>query len=186
MPVTRPRITPMPAPGQYCFTTSPGSASTNGAVGTGSLKLLPWLVTRPFSIDRIGGEITTVGDVGSLLRLGIYADNGNAYPGVLLLDAGTIAGDSATVQQITCALALAPGLYWIGGAVQSVTTTQPTIRVNGTWTPPVTLAVSTTLPATNATSLGYSMSGVTGALPASFSATVSAIPLAPRVLVRAA
>lgn len=178
---------PNPAAGQYLFTSSPGALSTSATLGVGTLRLVPWLIETKLSIDRLGAEVTLVGDAGSLLRLGIYGDTGNVYPGSLLLDAGTIAGDSATVQQITIStLTLPPGLYWVGGAVQAVTTTQPTVRTVSAWTPPVTLGLSTSLPAAGQSSFGFTQASVTGALPANFSATVGIAGAAPRLLARAA
>jgi hypothetical protein len=180
---------PMPAGGQYTFTASPGASSSSNSMGVGTLRLAPWLVTRPCVIDRIGSEIATIGDAGSLLRLGVYADNGNSYPGALLLDAGTIAGDSATVQQVTCSLALTPGLYWVGGAVQSVTTTQPTVRgLFSSFASPVPIVLAAAPSAGGTTTHGYTQTGVTGALPATFTSTVTTLGggVCPRVHVRVA
>jgi hypothetical protein len=180
------RALPNLAAGRYFQTTSPATTGTSATAGVGTLRLSPWVVTQALSIDRIGAEVTVVGDAGSKVRLGIYADNGNLYPGTLVLDAGQIAGDSATVQELTVSQVLAAGVYWIGGAVQSVTTTQPTLRVNATWTPPVPTAGSTTTPASNAAFTGYSQSSVTGALPSTFSTSLSATGTVVRVFVRTA
>jgi hypothetical protein len=73
--------------------------------------------------------------------MGIYADDGSGYPGALILDGGSIStgtGNAGTVatggtpgvymNTGISATVLKPGLYWIGGVVQGVTTTQPTIR----------------------------------------------------------
>jgi len=178
---------PVPAPGNYMFTSSPGGASTSAALSNGALRLLPWVVTQRIPIDRIGAEVTVIGDVGSKLRLGIYADNGFSYPGALLLDGGQIAGDSATVQDAPAvSLVLNPGLYWIGGAVQAVTTTQPTVRVPSNWAPPLAISTGPVMPTANQTAIGYQMTGVTGALPANFSGSLSPSGAAPRCHVRVA
>lgn len=178
---TLPRL----AAGNYMFATSPSGGSTSNAHGNNVLRLMPWWVPRPLEIDRIGAEITAAGEAGSKMRLGIYADNGNAYPGALLLDAGQIAADSATVQELTCALTLSSGLYWIGGAVQGAPTTPPTVRINSTWYPPVPIAVGG-MPAANSTAVGYSQTGVTGALPATFTSTIGTAGSAVRTFVRTA
>lgn len=73
---------------------------------------IPFIVAKQMTIDRIGVEITGAGSAGSVVRLGIYDDN-NVIPNNLVLDAGTIAGDSATVQSITINQTLNPGLYWL-------------------------------------------------------------------------
>ncbi len=65
-------------------------------------------VPRSCTVDRIGAAVT-VGAVGSTLTLGIYEDDGAGNPGVLLLDAGTIDGNSATAQEITISQALRGG-----------------------------------------------------------------------------
>lgn len=181
-------ITPVAATGQYIFTSSPGATATSAALGNGNLRVIPWLVTRAMAIDRIAAEIVTgtTADAGAKYRLGIYADNGNAYPGALLLDAGQIAADVVAVAELTVALTLPAGLYWIGGAVQSVVTTQPTVRTVSNWTPPVPIGPGTSAPAAGTGAFGYTNTGVTAALPATFTATVAGSGNAPRCHVRAA
>lgn len=168
---------PVVEPGQYFYTTSPGGAATSAAHGIGSLRLFPWVVGQRLRLSRLGGEVTVIGDVGSKVRLGIYADNGRCYPGALVVDAGQIAGDSATVQELTIDTVLLPGLYWVGGAVQAVTTTQPTVRTqSSSWHQPVAVGLGTTIPAAGGGGGGYAATGITGALPASFPSTVSTFP----------
>lgn len=187
MPIYRSLATlPVPAAGQYLFPVSPFASGTSAALNNGNLKLAPWLLPRTLKLDRMGSDVATIGDAGSLFRIGLYADNGNAYPGALILDAGTILGDSATVQDITVALTLAPGLYWIGGAVQAVTVTQPTMRTASNWTPPVPMGTGTSLPTAGQNAAGYNQTAVTGALPANFTATPVSSGNVARVHVRAA
>lgn len=183
--VPNPPVLPFPnASGKYFYPISAGSATTNAALGVGTLRLFPWYLPKDISIDRIGAEVTTVGDAGSKLRLGIYADTGSAYPGALILDAGQIAGDSATVQDITVSQFLPAGMYWIGGVVQTVTTTQPTVRTCTGWFAPMTVIHSNSIPGANGQTIGYSQSSVTGALPSTFTATLGAIAAAPRLHIR--
>lgn len=169
LPPAFPRVAP--ATGQYTFASSPTASTTNGALGNGTLRLTAFVVNRGFAIDRIGAEVTTVGEAGSKFRIGVYADNGSCYPGSLLLDAGQIAGDSATVQDLTVSLSFAAGLYWIGGAVQSAPTTQPTMRVISGWAPAVPISVGTAAPTAGVGAAGNSQTSVTGALPGTFTAT---------------
>jgi hypothetical protein len=177
---------PAPAAGQYMLPLSQGSASTSVTLGNGTLRLGPWVLERTLTIDRIGGEITAAGEAGSVLRLGIYSDNGNAYPNALLLDGGTIDGTSATTQVATVSLTLAPGLYWIGGAVQAAPSSQPTVRIASNPTIPLALGLGTGLPGASTSAVGFSQTSVTGALPSTFSASVSSTGSVPRLLVRAA
>lgn len=82
---------------------------------TASLNVIRYqsfIVPKAITIDRIAMEITAGGSAGSLVRLGIY-DSSNTLPNSLVLDAGTIAGDSATFQSININQTLAPNLYWL-------------------------------------------------------------------------
>jgi hypothetical protein len=174
------------ASGQYYHPVSAGSSGTSSTLANGSLRVAPFFVPNSVTLSRIGAEITSAGDAGCKLRLGIYADDGTGYPGALVLDAGTIAGDSVAVQEITISQALSPGLYWIGGAVQLVTVTQPTVRTTGTWTPPVSIRAGTTIPSAGASMIGYVHGSVSGALPSSFTATVAPAGSTPRTLIKVA
>jgi hypothetical protein len=164
------------------------STGTSSTLGVGTLRVTPWYVPAAMSITRLGAEVTSAGDAGSKFRLGIYtASATTGLPSTLLLDAGTINGDSATVQEITVAQALTAGLYWVGGVVQSVTTTQPTMRASGVVdNTPFALPFGSSIPAANQLVLGFSLAGVTGALPATFGAVSGAGGSAPRVFVKAA
>lgn len=173
------------ASNRYYLTSSPSAASTANNLGNNTLRLVPWRIYNNVTLNRIGAEITAAGEAASTLRLGIYADNTAGYPGALLLDAGTIAADSATTQEITINLTLSAGLYWIGGAVQGAATTPPTVRCGSGWFAPIDVA-DASMPSSGAGRIGYSHPTVTGALPATFTSTVSAIGVAPRVFVRTA
>lgn len=188
MSLTKPTRPPLtnPVAGQYLYTSSQGAVGTSATLGNNTLRLTPWVVEATLKIDRIGAEITVVGDAGSKLRLGIHVDTGACAPGAVLLDAGQIAGDSATVQEITLGstLVIAPGLYWIGGAVQAAATTQPTVRVNSGYHPPVPIPAGSSLPTAGGTLTAVSMGSVSGALPSFVGSGVAAS--APRVFVRTA
>jgi hypothetical protein len=169
--------------GRYFFPISTTQAGT-AQVAQGSLRLYPWYSPRGLTIDRIGAEVTTIGDAGSKLRVGIYKDNGLAYPGDLLLDAGQIAGDSATLQDITISQFIPAGLYWIGGATQSVTTTAPTYRTVSQYTPPIPIIGTTSAPSAGATFVGYSQASVTGALPSTFTTSLTSSAIGIRLHMR--
>lgn len=182
-----PSYSPSVGAGRYFFPVNTATSTTSASVGVGTLRLTAWLNPIDITIDRIGGEIVsgTTADAGAKVRLGIYNDNGFAYPGSLFLDAGQIAGDSVTVQDITISNTFIPaGLYWIGGTVQSVVTTQPTVRTISNYHPPVTILGSTSAPTVGSAWTSYSMSSVTGAFPGTFSSTVSTGSVCPRVHMR--
>jgi hypothetical protein len=161
---------PPPISGNYYFPYSQGTSSTSNTLGTGTLRVTPIILATAITITRLGAEITAIGDVGSKLRLGIYADSGSGYPSTLVLDAGQIAGDSATVQELTVSKALAAGIYWLGAVVQSVTTTQPTARTANIMHPDVPVPLGTTIPSAGAAAASLATSGITGALPGTFPA----------------
>lgn len=82
------------------------------AIALSSIRYFPFIVEKACTVDRIAAEITAGGTAGSLVRLGIY-DSSNLLPNNLIVDAGTIAGDSATFQSITISQVLQPGLYFL-------------------------------------------------------------------------
>lgn len=171
--------------GRYVHVVSPTAASTSNTMTNGTLRVAPWFIPEPITIDRIGAEVTVVGDAGSKVRLGIYSDNGHAFPGALLLDAGVIAGDSATVQDLTVSQVIPAGLHWVGGVVQVVTTTQPTVRItNNVMYLPIPIVGSNTTPAAGATMVGYAQTSVTGALPSNFSTSIVTTGSTPRIHIR--
>ena len=69
--------------------------------------------TRPVTIDRIAIDVTNY-SVGDKVRMGVYNDNGSAYPGALLSDEGeaTITGNGILAISISPALAIPAGYVW--------------------------------------------------------------------------
>jgi hypothetical protein len=169
--------------GNYYPSLGATSLTTSAALGNGTLRLHPVYIPNPVSIVRLGAEIAsgTTGDVGCTFRLGIYSDTGGGYPGALVSDAGTIAADSTGVKEVTISVALAPGLYWMGGVVQGVTVTQPTVKTFNAVNFLQYLSFGTSAPTANQTTLGYTQASVTAALPASFTATITPATVMPRV-----
>lgn len=160
--------------GNYYFTTMYPATSTSATLTNGVARALPWVVTDTLSITRLFCEFTAAGDAASVYRMGIWNhDPTTGKPGTLLVDAGSIstgsgdAGDVATggtpgVYERTLSQVLAPGVYWVGGAVQGVTTTQPTLRtVTGN---PVQMPLGVTLPGAGGSNGGAALAGQTGAL----------------------
>lgn len=172
--------------GAYYFSASPSAVGTSNTLGIGTERLIPMFLDRPITIDRLGAEVTTVGEAGSKFRIIIRTDNGNGLPNALLLDAGQIAGDSTTISPVTVSQVIPAGVTWWGGAIQTVTTTQPTMRtVAGTWTPPIPLWANTTTPAAGAAILGVNITGTTGAAPSTVT-VAGTVGAAPRIFFRVA
>lgn len=175
-------------PGCYYQTCHATAVTTNAALGVGILRVTPFIVPRHTTLTQIGGEVTAVGDAGCTLRLGVYADDGKGFPGNLVLDAGTIPGDAVAVAQVAISKLLPPGVYWVGEVVQGVTTTQPTVRslTQALYAAGVPLTNGSTPIANAPINIGYAKTGVTGALPATWGATVSPTTVAGRVFVKIA
>jgi len=75
---------------------------------------VPVMIARPCNLDEIVIEVTASGTAGSVIRLGIYQDGGNVFPTTLLLDAGTVTGDSNAVKTISINQNITTaGLYWL-------------------------------------------------------------------------
>jgi hypothetical protein len=165
----------------YIYTTSQANFST-AQLGVGNLRIVPWKVEREFTLAELGADISTAGEAGALYRIGLYGDAGTGYPGGLLVDAGTVAADTTGVKMAAFTpITITPGLYWVGGVVQNVVTTQPTIRTVASWEPPIRLRM-TSVPASGASAVGHSMTNVTGALPSSIPASQGLAGAAPRIL----
>lgn len=174
-----------PKSGRYFHPISSGRPDTDD-MPNGVLLAVPWLLYAPTSLTRIGVDVATAGDAGSKVRLGIFADTGDYTPGALVLDAGQIAGDSATVQELTISTSLNPGIYWLAAAGQSIVTTRPNVRVPFTWDPPIPIAGDATIPDPGVTIGSYGQTGITGALPANFTGTLTGNRRVPRIFLKVA
>lgn len=126
--------------GNYYYCNSVQSSATSNALGNGTIRLSPWVVTAPITVTKMLAEFTAAGDANSVFRIGVWQHNTTTgKPNVLILDAGTIStgtGDAGTVAtggtpgvyELTVSKTIEPGVYWVGGAVQGVTSVQPTMR----------------------------------------------------------
>lgn len=72
-----------------------------GAVTANVLWVTPFYCPKAITVDRIGIGVT-VAAVGNV-RLGIYRDDGDVYPGALLLDAGLISTNVLGSREIAIA-----------------------------------------------------------------------------------
>jgi hypothetical protein len=182
--------------GLYVSLHPTNSVGTSNGLGNQTLRLFPVDVGATVSFDRLALDVSLAGDSNSTVIIACYADDGSYYPGALLLDSaasgsastvlsnGKVAGDSATVQAVTVALTLTPGIYWFGAVIQGAASVAPTLRASSTSTWSVGLA--STLPAAAAVTTGYSQASVSGALPSTFTTTKTMIATAPRVIARVA
>jgi len=175
-------FTPLRIPSGVYIGTAYGQTST-GLLTQNTLYAYPWAVPNPITLTRLSVDVTTAGEAGSVLRLGIFYDNGTTIPDVLLLDAGTVAGDAIAQPEITISQALNPGIYWLSTVAQVCPTTPPTVRILSVGAQPGVSNAS--LPGSGQTYQGMSRTGISGALPANFGAvTVASSP--PRMTVKTA
>lgn len=97
------------------FSTSALVTST-GTVTADKMHAIPLVVPRTTKFDLIECEVMTVG-AGSIIRLGIYRDDGNTYPGARMFDSGSIDSSSTTgAKSVTITAGIQifqPGLYWL-------------------------------------------------------------------------
>ena len=132
---------------------------TTGAPSANFLRALP-LITGRATLDRIAINVTAA--AAGLIRLGIYADDGNLYPSSLILDAGEVSTGTTGVKTLTINQTLAPGLYWL--AFNNNAT--PTLRYLTTTSILPAWGTDSTLPDIVGTS--WSISYAYAPLPASF------------------
>ena len=155
---------------------------------TGKIYAYPILVTRLHTFTKLGNWVTA-GGTSSVLRFGIYADNGSGAPGNLVLDAGTAtAVTGAAAASGVFSQALSPGLYWLAIVVNS-TSGAPTLTTDATTRASVVLG-QTGVTAAQGQSQGYQTTGTstTGPLPATFPASAVNVPgtnTIPLVLIQA-
>lgn len=126
-------------------------AATTVALTKDVLRATPFIVSETMTLDRIAMEITSAGTAASLVRIGIYSST-NCLPTALVLDAGTIAGDSATFQSITINQQLTPGLYfltWVTNSAANITFRAITVNTGI----PTVLGVTNNLGANNPANL---------------------------------
>jgi len=112
------------AAGTLGLSVSTAASTTSPAANT--LWALPFLVSKTTKFDTISFFVTTLA-VGKFARAGIYRDNGNLYPGVLVFDTGAIATDTATVKDTTITSGLqvlSAGLYWLAWETDAGATLQ--------------------------------------------------------------
>lgn len=164
---------------QWYSSPNTGTALTTGAGTVNVLRAIPFIVSKVMTVDQMEINVTTVGAGGTgNARVGIYADNGNNYPGVLVVDAGAAVTTSTGVKAFTTGMpvVLDPGLYWLA-YVHDNATTAPTMRAFAVASLLPVLGYASTLP-TNA-QFGWSVAFTYAALPNPFTAGGAAITAVP-------
>lgn len=150
--------------GKYYITAQAPEADSTLAPVKDNVVYHPFPVGEALTIDRITCGVQTAGTATAVVRLGIYQDT-DGMPDALLLDAGTVAGDSSGYKEITISQALTAGtLYWIAVVWQVATVGAGVLRANlgGAGADWVGADAANSDPRAN----NYQEAGVTGALPA--------------------
>lgn len=162
--------------GNYYFCN--GQSVTSTATFTQSdVRTTPWLVPDAITVTAVFAEFTAAGDINSIFHIGIWNDNGSGQAGTLLQDCGSIStgtsnsgtvstgGTPGTYAITSLSIAMAPGLYWVGGAFQTSngTPASPTMRVPTSAIGTVPIALGASLPSAGATFVGWHQTGITGA-----------------------
>jgi len=165
---------------QWYTSPNTGTALATATLTANVLRAMPFIVEKTTTIDQMAINVTTA--AAGLARIGIYRDNGNNYPGALVVETTQIDTGTTGVKTATGGLpvTLEPGLYWLA----IVTNAGPVIRG---------FAVGSTVPVLGytsslgtAASFGWSVSYTYGALPTTFTsggAVITAAPL-PAIFVR--
>lgn len=110
------RQTALLASGAYISPTYTRAMSTL-AETQGLLRLMPLFLGRDITATELSVQVSTLG-ASATYRLGIYADTGDGYPGALVVDGGTVSCASTGTKTATISQALSAGVYWLGGALQ--------------------------------------------------------------------
>ncbi len=109
------------------YVTFPHPSRTTATPIVGDQRMVPFLVARSCTADRLGVEVTT-NAANSTARLGIYQEKaGGSVPGTVLVDTGALDTHTANgfVEQ-TCSQALVPGvIYWFAYKAE---TAAPAVR----------------------------------------------------------
>jgi hypothetical protein len=170
---------PAPMPGQYVTPNTyvgPLGVRSTLAMVTNSEYAVPLFLSQAATVTTLGVEITAAGVAGTVIRLGIRADNGTGRPDQLIVDAGTVVGTaiSTGIEKTGLSVNLSPGLYWFCAAAQGGA---PTVRSSASDLWPV--AANTLVNALGTSPcVGYVATPVAGALPATFTVVdrASAVP----------
>ena len=100
--------------GRYHTNQFIAGTAVNLALAGNQLYAVPFFMADGHTILKMAVHCTTA-KAGSAARLGIYADNGSAYPGALVLDAGTVATIATGLKESTglTSVLASNSLYWL-------------------------------------------------------------------------
>lgn len=149
---------------------------TTGAPSINNLRAVPVIFSKVTTIDQMAINVTTLS--AGMGRIGIYRDNGNNYPGTLVVESTSATQLNLSTTGVKTAtdglpVTLQPGLYWFV-YVSNVSATIRGLQINS---PSPILGFASTLP-TNA-QFGWIVAYNYAALPSTFTAGGTAITAVP-------
>jgi len=86
------------------------ATTTTQALVANRFYVFPFYVPGTQSFDRIAVYVSTLS--AGQIRLGVYEDNGQVYPGTLVVDAGTVDSGTTGTKTLTISEILTDKLYW--------------------------------------------------------------------------
>lgn len=148
---------------------NPAYTATTTIFAEATVTMIPFHISTPISVDRIGCEWTVAGSAGAVVRLGLYKAQANGTTWDLVVDAGTVdATQAAGAYAINIDQSLTPGLYATAAVPQGGAGTRPTMRVGQVYHMGPLISHSTQ-PSGVAASTALRVLSVSGALSASVS-----------------
>lgn len=146
-----------------------GAVGAGAALASGSVKLMPFYLSKPIIVSDLGCRITTLSGGGNV-RLAIYRTDATKKPtGTALVETGNIstAATGALSAAVTAQQMLSPGLYYM--AVNADNATVVLQILTNTTNAPTVIVGSTTLAnvtsAGTAANIAYSFASAFGAFP---------------------
>jgi len=115
----------------YYYDTKNSAVDTGNSIlqNNGDLQFHPCHITSDITIQSLSINVSTAASATStVVRLGIYADNGSGSPGSLVLDAGTVQINSTGIKTITVSQSLPKGIYWFAAWNSRVSGTQGNVN----------------------------------------------------------
>jgi hypothetical protein len=170
--------------GRYYSHQFQGAGYGSAALTDGTLAVMPFFVGETRTFDRIGIYVTAGGSAGAQVRFAVYGNGADNQPGALVLDSGALAATAEAYLEATISQALDAGLYWIGAVGQAAPVTSASTRVLYGNAASNLVMGSANVAGPNG-DLGFTQTGVTGALPAPFGTPAGRLNNPPFVFVRA-
>jgi len=91
------------------------TALTATAVSINRLRAYPFVPAKDMTLDQIAINVTVAGTLANA-RFGVYADDGNLYPGARLVETGALASTAGVKVTPISVPVLGGELYWLAEA----------------------------------------------------------------------